>query len=577
MTEYNPRRVRRRRRFLVLLLLTVIAVWLGVARPWRPGVPDGSYLLLDLSGEFQERPVGRLFERLVGDRPPALIDLLALIDAAGKDPRIAGIVTRVRSLDVGWARTQEIRDALIAFRKKGKRLIACLEQELAGSTREYYLASAAEKVYVSPATSAPVTGLLAQYTFLGGVWEKLDVEMDVEKIGRYKTAGDMIARKSMSPDHREMANSLLDSMFEQVVAGIADGRGIEPATVRAAIDLAPATATELTEVKLIDGARFIEDLRLELLGQDRPFLSASDYRSAVGLTPGGRGPRKIAIVYGVGTINIGSSTGGVVDGESMGSDTLTKAFHDAAKDAGTQAIVFRIDSPGGSALASDLIWNAAREAKRKKPVIVSMSDVAGSGGYYVAAGATRIFAEPGSITGSIGVVVAKPNVRGLLARLGIGTETLNRGRYARLNSLTDSLDQEGKDRVMTAMRHAYDVFLDRVAEGRGLTRERVDELGQGRVWTGVQARDNGLVDELGGLDAAIKAAKKEAGIPESEKVELIFYPEPEGFLARVQQYVGARLDETTPRWWRQVRAAAAAYDFPEGSILTLMPQTIEIR
>jgi protease IV len=576
MTEYNPVRIRRRRRFLVLLVLALVAVWLVIARPWRPAVNEGSYVLLDLSGALQERPVGRLFERLMAERPPALIELLALIDAAGDDPRLAGIVAQVRSLDTGWARTEEIRNALLAFRKKGKRLIAYLEQEMAGGTRAYYLASAAEKVYVPPATSAPLTGLLAQYTFLGGLWEKVDIEMDVEKIGRYKTAGDMLTRKTMSPDHREMANSLLDSVFDQVVGGIAAGRGIEPASVRAAINAAPATVTELTEARLIDGARFMEDLRVELLGQDRRFLPASDYSSAVGLTPSGSGHRTIAVVYGVGPISLGGSRGGVVDGESMGSDTLAKAFRDAAKDTGAKAIVFRINSPGGSALASDLIWNAVRDAKRKKPVIVSMSDVAGSGGYYVAAGATKIFAEPGTFTGSIGVVAAKPNVHGLLARLGVGTETLSRGRYAHLDSWTDSLDQEDKDRIMTAMRHAYDVFLDRVAEGRGLTRERVDELGQGRVWTGAQARENGLVDDLGGLDAAIQAAKKEAGIPETEKVQLVFYPEPEGFLGRVQQYLGATIEETTPGWWRQLRSAAAAYDFPEGSILTLMPQVVEI-
>jgi protease IV len=576
MTEYNPLRVRRRRRFLVLLGLVLLGVWLAMARPWRPTVTEGSYLLLDLSGAFQERPAGAVFEHLMTQRPAALIDLLALINAAGDDPRVAGIVAKVRTLDTGWARTEEIRNALLAFRKKGKRLIAYLEQEMAGGTRAYYLASAAEKVYVPPATSAPLTGLLAQYTFLGGLWEKADIEMNVEKIGPYKTAGDMLTRKTMSPEHREMANSLLDSVFEQVVGGIAADRSLDPALVRAAIDTAPATVNELTEAKLIDGAKMMEELRLELLGEERRFLPASDYSSAVGLTPSGTGHRKVAVVYGVGPIALGSSRGGLIDGESMGSDTLAKAFRDAAEDTGVQAIVFRINSPGGSALASDLIWNAVRDAKRKKPVIVSMSDVAGSGGYYVAAGATKIFAEPGTLTGSIGVVVAKPDVRGLLARLGINTESLSRGRFARLDSWTDSLDQEEKDRVMTAMHHAYDVFLDRVAEGRGLTRARVDELGQGRVWTGAQARENGLVDELGGLDAAVRAAKEEAGIPEAENVQLVFYPEREGFLGRVQQYLGARVDESGLGWWRQLRAAAVAYDFPDGSILTLMPQLVEI-
>jgi len=578
MTEYNPVRKRRRRRRLVLLLLALIAIWLGVSQPWQPTVREGSYLLLELQGDLREHPAEGFFGWLVPDHSPALIELVTLVRAAAEDERIAGMVVRVRSLEIGWAKAQEIRDTLAEFRKTGKPLIAYLEQELSGSTLEYYVASAATKIYLPPAASAPLTGLLAQYVFLGGLWDKLDVQMEVEKIGRYKSVGDMLERESMSPAEREMDDSLLDSIFAQLVSGIAESRGLAPEAVRAAIDRAPATATELTELELADGSRFLADLRRELLGAKRSFLPAADYRKVADTPLRRRGGHTIAIVYGVGPVNTGASDGsGVVDGETMGSDTLARAFRDAVEDPATEALVFRIDSPGGSALASDLIWKAAHDAAAKKPVIVSMSDVAASGGYYVAVGATKILAQPGTLTGSIGVVVAKPNVSGLLGRLGINTETLSRSRYARLSSLTESLGPSGRARVVAAMDYAYGVFVDRVAQGRRLTPERVDELGQGRVWTGAQARENGLVDEIGGLTAAVAAAKSAAGIPEGEEVAFVVYPRPKGIVERLGSAFGAGLAARAPRWWRHLRAATTAYDFPAGSVLTLMPWAVDIR
>lgn len=579
MTERSPERRRRcRRRLLLVGALAVTATWLGVFRPWKVEIRPGSYLLLDVHGELPERPASRVFGRVLGEDVMSLLEMVALIDAAAKDTRVAGMVARIRSLDVGWAKGQEIRDALLAFRRAGKPLVAYLEREIADGILEYYIASAAEKVYVAPAVSAPLTGLVAHYTFLGGLWEKLDIEMDVEQVGRYKSAGDMIARKSMSPHLREMAESLLDNIFEQSIAGIAEGRRLEPGAVQEAIDAAPATVEELGARGLTDGARFLDELRTELVGPKRRFVPASQYRKAVDLFPTGRAKRKIAIVYGLGPIHVGAGRGGVVDGRTMGSDSIARALAKAAASRETAAIVFRIDSPGGSALASDLIWRATRKARNKKPVVASLSDVAASGGYYAAAGATKIIAQPGSVTGSIGVVVARPNVRGLLGRLGIATETLARGRHARLMSPTEPLSVETRRRVLETMNFVYDLFVRRVAEGRGLSPENVDALGQGRVWTGAQAYQNGLVDELGGLEAAISTAKREAGIPSSEEVGLVIYPEPEGLFRQLADALGARLPGVgSAGRLRSLLRAAALHDFPEGSVLTLMPGSLEIR
>src|SRR5260221_9352049 len=350
-----------------------------------------------------------------------LLDLLLLIRDAGEDPRVAGMVVRVRPLSFGWAKAQEVRDALLQFRAHGKPLHAYLELELGGSTMEYYVASAAEHIHVPPGAAAPVTGLLAQFVFLGGVWEKLDIDMQVLKIREYKTFGDMIANKQMSPAQREMENSLLDSIYGQLVDGIAAQRSMDAAAVRAAIDRGPATPDELQQAGLVDGAEYLDELRATLVGDQGKFLDADEYAARRRPLPAQPAVQHhLAVVYGVGPVTTGEGRTSPLDGETnMGSDTLVEAFEDAAKDDQIDAIVFRVDSPGGSALASDLIWRATRAAEKTKPVIVSMSDVAASGGYYVAAGATRILADPGTITGSIGVVLAKPNVSGFLATLGV--------------------------------------------------------------------------------------------------------------------------------------------------------------
>lgn len=563
---------------MIALIAVLIGVWLS--RPWwaGPAVPGGSYVLLDLQGNYAERAPDGVLKRLFGEPSPSLFDVLAVIREAADDSRVAGMVIRVRSLEIGWAKAQDIRDALLRFRNSGKPLRAYLEQEFANSTLEYYIASAADTIDLPPAGTAPLSGLVGQYVFLGGVWDKLDIQMNVEKIREYKTFGDMIANKEMSPYQREMENSLLDSLYSQLVSGIANDRNLDPDAVRAAIDASPASAAELQGRHLADGVHFLDQLRTELLGEKRDFLPADKYGTAGGLEPRDVWPDgKIAVVYGVGPIVTGESESSAVTGRvAMGSDTIVEAFDKAGDDDDVKAIVFRIDSPGGSALASDLIWRATRRAARKKPIIVSMSDVAGSGGYYIAAGATRILAQPGSLTGSIGVVLTRPNIGGLLAKLGINSETLKRGELADMTSLTTPLTASARAHLVDSMQRVYDVFVQRVSEGRELTPQRVNEIGRGRVWTGEQALANGLVDETGGFFAALDAAKTAVGIPVSRKVELVFYPKQKGLGERLIELFGTRVFGPPPVWWQNLRGALSAYEFPAGSILTMMRGRFEL-
>ncbi len=568
----------RRRVLVVLVLLAVVAIggrlWFG-----RHHVNEGSWVLLDLEGNYGEDVPQDSLARLLGQHPMSLLDLLLLIRDAGEDPRVAGLVVRVRPLTCGWAKAQEIREALLGFRAHGKPLHAYLELELGGSTKEYYVASAAERIHVPPGAAAPVTGLLAQFIFLGGVWEKLDIDMQVLKIREYKTFGDMLANKEMSAAQREMEDSLLDSLYGQLVDGIAAQRNLDAAAVRAAVNRGPATPAELQEAGLVDSSQYLDELRTELVGADGKFVAADDYAAQRRPLPGQvAAQHRIAVVYGSGAVTTGESRTSPVNGESnMGSDTLVEAFEDAAKDEHIDAIVFRIDSPGGSALASDLIWRATRAAEKRKPVIVSMSDVAASGGYYVAAGAGRILADPGTITGSIGVVLAKPNINGLLAKLGVNTAELQRGDLAAMLSLTETFDPAELKRVTATMDYVYDQFLDRVATGRNIDKGQVNAIGRGRVWTGAQARDNGLVDELGGFFAAINAAKAAVGIPVQEKAELVFYPQPRNLIERLGELLGSRLRSEAPPWWQELQRATLPWQFPSGSILTLMPQEVSIR
>jgi protease-4 len=566
---------RRKRLVLFLLLVVVVTAWLSRRRVAEPSIETGSYLLLQIEGQYTEAPPQDLVGQLLLGAQPRLIDLLRTIRKAEVDPRIQGVVARIGSLDVGWAKAQDVRDAFLQFKNSGKPLIALLEQEVTGSSLEYYVAAAADRIYLSPGVTAPLNGLAAHFFFLGGVWDKLDVEMHVEKMRQYKSMGDLLANKEMTEAHREMANSLLDSVEAQFVDGIASSRDLSPEAVRNVIDDCPVSPEAFEAEGLSDGTKYLTTLHDALGGEQTPLVRMEDYGRVDETTLGlGVGPQ-VAVVYAVGAVVLGKS-GRSVQGDTLGSETVARALNQAADDDEVEAIVLRIDSPGGSALASDLLWQAVHSARAKKPVIVSMSDVAASGGYYMAAAANRVVAQPATMTGSIGVVVARPYVRGLLKRLGIHTETISRGKFAGLDDLTTPLTEEGRARLVAEMEHVYYLFVDRVAAGREMTRETVDELGGGRVWTGAQAKDRGLVDELGGFRRAIDVAKEAAGIDLDEEVQLVFFPKAEGVLERFGKLIGMRMQVEVPSAWRELLGAVAT-PFRRGTILATMDAVVEIR
>jgi protease-4 len=566
--------MRRRLRWLIALVLLFFAGRFVVQRfLGGPTIATGSYLLLDIRGEYVEAPPDDVLGRLTGAGARSLYHLLAALHAAADDDRIAGIIARIGPLGIGWAKAQDIRDGFAEFRRSDKPLLALLEQEAAGSNLEYYVASAAERIYLSPAATAPLTGLASQFVFLGGVWEKLDVDLTVEKIREYKTMGDMLANKEMTAAHREMANSLLDSIDDQFVGAIAEARRLDAKVVRNLIEECPVSPANYESAGLSDGTKYLEALHEALGGEQTPLIELDEYAEAD--MSGGFSQPRVAVVYAVGAIVAGES-GTTLSGQIVGADTLRDALQEAADDDSVRAVVLRVDSPGGSALASDLIWRATQRVRDKKPLIVSMSDVAGSGGYYIATGADRIVAQPGTLTGSIGVVFARPSVPRLLANLGVNTETITRGKFAYLNDITTPLEREGRAKLVAEMEHIYEQFVDRVSKGRSLSTAEVDEIGRGRAWTGAQAMDNKLVDALGGFYAAIDVAKEAAGIEPEQEVELAFYPEHKPLITRVAELLSGEAAAHLPEPLRQI-AHVTALPFRDGGMLTLMPQWIRIR
>ena len=567
--------MRRTRIVFLVFLVLALAGFLLRTRLGGVQIQTGSFLLLNLRGEYVEAPPEDLFGKVVGGGERTLYSVISTLRTASVDDRIAGVIVRIGGLGIGWAKAQDIRDALVDFRKSNKPLLALLEHEVTNSNKEYYIATAADRVYLAPTVTAPLTGLAAQFFFLGGVWDKLDVAMTVEKIREYKTMGDMIANKEMTPAHREMANSLLDSIDAQLIGAVAESRHMDPAQVRDWINKAPTSPVEFEKAGLSDGTKYVQTLHDEQGGEQTPLVREEDYQQVDPATFGlGKGPR-IAVIYAVGAIQTGES-GTSVQGRMMGSDRISQALQDAADDASVQAIVLRIDSPGGSALASDLIWRATRYARAKKPLVVSMSDVAGSGGYYIAAGANKIVAQPGTLTGSIGVVVVRPEIKKMLANLGVASESLSRGKFAYLDDLTVPLNPEGKAKIVAELDHIYAEFIDRVAAGRQMSTEEVDAVGRGRVWTGQQAKERRLVDELGGFQHAIGVANQLIGRDASEEVELVFYPRQKGLAERVTQLLGARGTVTLPEPLDKLIGQVMT-SFRDGTPLTMMGETIEIR
>ena len=535
--------MRRFRRLLLVAILIGVAAW--VLLPSRGvHVEQGSILLLDLEGDFVEATEPPFWSRLVGGGRRPFVGILSELAKAQRDDRLAAVVVRIRSLQVEWGMAAELREAIAELAAK-RRTVAYLEVGALAANREYFVATGAPEIVVAPGATSPLMGLAAEFLFLGGLWEKIGAGVETIGKGEYKSAAETLAGTKMSPAHREMATAILDSTYADFIQGIASSRDLTPDFVRGVIDSAPVAPEELRGLGLVDRVAFLDET-IAGIGEG-PVVKAEDYRgvdpSSVGFDPVAR----FALVYGAGNVVMGESDS-TSRSPMLASDDVSQALEDAAKDPEIAAIIFRVDSPGGSPLAADIVWRAAARAKQAgKPLIASVSNVAASGGYYVLAGVDEILASPSSLVGSIGVFVVRPVFGGLLDKLGIGYESMTRGQHADILVSTQPLSEGGRERMHAELDAIYDTFLDRVAGGRGLSREQVHAVGRGRVWTGSQAVDIGLVDSLGGLRAAVRRAKERAGIDAEADVALVPYPEPRSLVEQLDEAFQQAAAVATPR------------------------------
>jgi protease-4 len=506
--------------FFFLITATVLAfLYSSFSRP--PEIKPDSYLEIDLAGPVQDYfAPDFLTEFLIGRRILSIHELRENIRKAKVDRRIRGLLLRVGYLECDWAKASEIRDFVLDFRKSGKPAYAYIE-EAPEFDKEYYLATACDRIILHPLGWLGVNGVGGWVPFIKDGLDRLGVEAEVEHVEEFKTAYNMFTEKGMTPAHRTMMDSLYDSIFSGYVRVVAAARKKTEAEVRTIIDTGLYQGRAALDAGLVDDLLYEDELSslLQIGGNKLRRAGMSEYSrinpASLGLETG----RKVALIYAMGQIMSGE--GGY---QSIGGRTLSRWIRRARTDRSVAAIVLRVDSPGGSAVASDVIWREVFLAKKEKPVVVSMSDLAGSGGYWISMAAHKIVAQPQTLTGSIGVLAGKFNLAGLYEKLGITAEKMTRGRRADMFSTFRPLTPEERRFLKEQILWFYDQFLAKVAEGRSLTKEAVDEIGRGRVWTGEQAREIKLVDELGGIDRALELAKSLAGIPVQEDVRLVVWP-----------------------------------------------------
>ncbi len=555
-----------------------------------PG-PPLDYVVVDVTGSYPERTPKprRLIQRLM--KPPwqgpehesleALRDRLERIAGAA---RVRGIVLRVHNLTAGMAGVQSLREAVAEVRRRGKRVVAYVPGL---DLPAYYLALAADEIWMAEAGYWNIMGFRTEITFFREAFDRAGILPEFERIAEFKTAADPFMRSGLSDAHREVIESVLDSWMAEFAADVAAARRVDPATVRSAIDRGPLGAEETRAAGLIDGLCYEDELPARLGSPDHP----------AALRPWAQARRRLPVAYrwqarrpviGVvelhGVIIPGESRESplpvpLVGGRFAGSETVARAFRAAERNPRVRAIVFHVDSRGGSELASNLIWREVERIKAKKPVVAFMGNVAGSGGYYVSCGASRIIAQPTTITGSIGVISGKLTARGLYGRLGLNREIVARGKAATMESAFQPFTPEQFERMRRETQATYRRFIGKVAAGRGKSEAEIEGIARGRVWTGRQALERGLVDELGDFTLAVRRARELAGIPAAQDVTTLTIRPPQAMavpsaaravVEAIGLASGARVLAEIVDAWR------AARDLARERVLLIMPDVGDV-
>jgi protease-4 len=536
--------------------------------------PD--YVWVEVGGPLQEfeTPVGFLRRRLAPS-PPTLERLRDVLDRISSDGRARGVVLRIKNLGAGWAALEELRREVLAFRARGGLVVAYLADPV--DTRSYYLACAADEVLAAPLADLNVTGIRARVDFVKDALGSFGIEAEVVAVSPYKSAGERFVRDDFSRESREQAERLLDRRYEEVVSAVSEGRGLSLEEVRDRIDGAPYAARAALSEGLLDGVIYEDELPNRLgPGGRRARLAGWDRAKRSLLLPLRRRPRrKVGLVSLRGTIVRGKNRRlpvplPFVGGEQAGSESVVAALRMAEKDRRISALLFHVDSPGGDALASDLIWREVERVRAKKPVVVLMGNAAASGGYYVSAAANHVVARRGTVTGSIGVLSIRPVARGLYEKLGINPVALERGSHAGFLDPSRRPDVEELRVIEGQVRHVYAEFKDRVARGRGREVPDLEGIAGGRVWTGSEALELGLIDEIGGFREALRRARELGGIERDAPEALVKINPPRAGRTTPGEPARGVLDAVGETWLAlsELRAgghfALAPYEISEG-------------
>ncbi len=507
----------------------------------KESIPTVSWAEIKISGSLPEGPS---LPGLFGEIGQTMNRLFERLDAAAKDNKIKGIVLKINNPSLASGGIHELRTKILEVRKSGKPVYAFLETAM---TADYLVATACDKIFMPEPGMLLMTGMRAEVSFYRNLLDKLDIQADILRVGKFKSAAEPYTRTEMSPEFKQEIEELLDDRFAAIINIIAKSRGLKPEQVKNGIDTGPHTPTSAVKIGLIDAVRYSDELEQIVLGGKKgvEFKLIKRYGKKkvdtnfegfagmmkmmellMGAEPRGRRSKdpQIAIIYASGAIMPGNGSSGMFGDNMIGGDSMVKTINKAAANERVKAIVLRVNSPGGSALASDLIWRALE--KVDKPIVVSMADVAASGGYYISMGADHIFAEPGTVTGSIGVVGGKLAFDGLFKKLGITTSVISRGKNSGALSMTSPFTDTERVAMQKMMNEIYEIFTRKAAQGRGMDINKLKALAGGRIYTGRMAVENGLIDELGTLEDAILKATQLAGLDEDDNIQRLLLPKP---------------------------------------------------
>ncbi|HZS54041.1 MAG TPA: signal peptide peptidase SppA [Bryobacteraceae bacterium] len=562
---------------IVTVLVAVICI-LAIGRIFaakQPTVAASSTLVLSLSGDVPEAaPLSIDIPFIQTPAFPTVRDIWTSLRAAATDNRIKALVIQPRNLLIGWARLQELRQDIADFKKSGKPVYAYLQGP---GSHEYYLASIADKIYLSPDDMLNVKGFHLEEMYFKGTLDKLGVGVQVDHIGRFKDAGDIFTRTNMSPESREVLNQVLDQIYGDFCATTGTSRHKSADDMKALIDMGPFLGAQAKATGLVDALGYEDEVYADLKKKTGVSnLNKTKIQAYFRAAPG-NGDR-IAMLVGEGDILRGDLNDSPASGDTLSSGSFIKLVRQLRNDHSIKGVLLRIDSPGGDAVASDEILHELKLLAGAKPLVISMSDVAASGGYFISLTGSPVMSYPNTITGSIGVLYVRPNIHGLLDKLGVSEDAISRGKLSDMDSLTQPLSDAAQQKLHESISATYRSFVTKVATSRKKTYDQIDALAQGRVWMGAQAQQNGLVDEIGGLDQAVALLRQKAHLSAGGATDLVLYPPRKSLLEMLtSSSTDPYEDAAATEKLRKLIPALPNPAILKGGIMQLLPYNIVVR